>query len=83
MELKLKKRELNVTLYDGTILKMNYPTKREHDSYIELLLKAPEKEDETTKKFYNDLGMTDEQFYSIQQPDLYEIGMILTGQKKI
>lgn len=83
MELKLKKRVLNITLYDGSKLTMGYPTKQMHDEYIEKLLKNPKNEDEITKGFYSSLGMSEEIFKSLEQPDLYEIGMILTGQKKI
>lgn len=83
MELKLKKRELKITLYDGDILRMEYPKKWQHDKYIADLVKRPEDENEITRDFYIELGMTEEQFREIQQPDLFEIGMIITGQKKI
>ena len=83
MQLKLKKRELNITLYDGTPLAMGYPSKQQHDEYIKELISQPENQDAITKKLYADLGMSEDIFNELQQPDLFEIGLILTGQKKI
>ena len=83
MELKLKKRELKITLYDGEILKMNYPTKRQHDEYVYAILEDTSKDDEISKKFFVDLGMSEDIYDNMQKPDLIEICEILTGQKKI
>lgn len=83
MELKLKRRELKITLYDGSKLNLKYPTKLEHDSYIKELLEEGSNDSEVTRKFFLDMGMPEETFNDMEQPDLYEIGMILTSQKKI
>lgn len=83
MHLKLKRRELRITLYDGEVLEMKYPTKREHDEYVEALLETPEKDDELSRKFFLGLGMSEDIFDELQKPDLIEICQILTGQKKI
>lgn len=83
MHLKLKERELKLTMYDGSELLMRYPTNDSHDSYVEKIIAKPEDESIVTKKFFLGLGMSEEQYDSLQKPDIFDIGMILTGQKKI
>jgi len=66
MELKLKKRELKITLVGGEVLIMDYPSKGVHDEYLTSIIAEPNKENELT----------------LTQPDLYDIGMILKNKKK-
>ena len=83
MHMKLKKRELRLTLYDGEELVMRYPTSDEHDEFMKKIIAEPEKDNEITRNFYKELGMSDKVYKVLQKPDLLDIGMVLTGQKKI
>jgi hypothetical protein len=83
MQLKLKKRELALTMYDGSKLTLGYPTHQQHEDYVNKVIEDTSKENEYTKEFFLELGMSKEQFSVLQNPDIYDIGMILTGQKKI
>ena len=83
MQLKLKKRVLDLTLYEGEKIEIRYPTNSEHDVYVDKIIAKPEDEREITKEFFMGLGMSEEVFNTLQKPDIFEVGMILTGQKKI
>lgn len=84
MELKLKKRELDLTLYEGKKVKVKFPTLAEHQEYLKEIIKhGEEKEYELTAKFLKNLGMDKKDFSEIEKADVYDIIMILTGQKKV
>tara|TARA_R110000787_G_scaffold113201_1_gene222367 strand:+ start:335 stop:586 length:252 start_codon:yes stop_codon:yes gene_type:complete len=83
MELKLKKRELRLTMYDETVEVMNYPTADEHQAYVKRINELELDDYEETKKFLGELGLSENSRKTLEQPDLMEIISILTGQKKI
>jgi hypothetical protein len=83
MELKLKKRELRLTMYDKSVEVMDYPTADEHQAYVKRINELELDDYEETKTFLGDLGLSEKSRKVLEHPDLMEIISILTGQKKI
>lgn len=81
MELNLKRREVRVNAY-GTKQVLRYPTVNEHQKYVSDVLKPDANEYELTKDFLGMLGMEKEVINGLEMPDMQEIILYVTGQKK-
>jgi hypothetical protein len=82
-EVKLKRRVVRIDLYGEAKVQLRYPRVEEHNEYINEVLKPETNEYDVTKKFLSDMGMEKELLKTMELPDMQEIILILTGQKKI